>query len=64
MTDSYPRPILKRFSPSSIAAGDIRDLQSADLLGTVFIYVDYRVPTQAVRDELQRILKASELWDG
>jgi small-conductance mechanosensitive channel len=37
---------------------------SADLLGTVFLYVDYTVPIQAVRDELQRLLKDSELWDG
>jgi small-conductance mechanosensitive channel len=37
---------------------------SADLLGTVFLYVDYTVPMQAVRDELQRILQGSELWDG
>lgn len=37
---------------------------SADLLGTVFLYVDYTVPIQAVRDELQRILKDSDLWDG
>ena len=37
---------------------------SADLLGTVFLYVDYTVPIHAVRDELQRILKDSELWDG
>ena len=37
---------------------------SADLLGTVFLYADYTVPMQAVRDELQRILQGSELWDG
>ncbi len=37
---------------------------TADILGTVFLYVDYTVPVQAVREELQRILKASDLWDG
>jgi small-conductance mechanosensitive channel len=37
---------------------------SADLLGTVFLYVDYTVPVQAVREELYRILKNSKLWDG
>jgi small-conductance mechanosensitive channel len=38
---------------------------SADLMGTVFVYVDYTVPVEAVRQELQRILEASrDLWDG
>lgn len=37
---------------------------SADILGTVFLYVDYTVPVQAVRGELYRILKDSNLWDG
>ncbi len=37
---------------------------TADLLGTVFLYADYTVPVQAVRVELQRILKASGMWDG
>ena len=36
---------------------------SADLLGTVFLYVDYTVPVQAVREELDRILAVSKLWD-
>lgn len=36
---------------------------SADLLGSVYIYADYTLPVQAVRDELQRILQASERWD-
>lgn len=38
--------------------------QTSELLGTVFVYADYNVPIQAVRAELGRILKASELWDG
>ncbi|MDD5065062.1 MAG: mechanosensitive ion channel [Phycisphaerae bacterium] len=37
---------------------------TADLLGTVYIYVDYTVPVEAVRAELQKILKDSQLWDG
>ncbi len=37
---------------------------SAELIGSVFLYVDYRTPVQAVRDELQRIVQASEYWDG
>jgi small-conductance mechanosensitive channel len=37
---------------------------TADILGTVFLYVDYTVPVQVIRDELHRILKGSELWNG
>jgi small-conductance mechanosensitive channel len=37
---------------------------SADLLGTVFLYVDYTVPVQALRDELDRLLTGNNLWDG
>jgi small-conductance mechanosensitive channel len=37
---------------------------SADLLGTVFLYVDYTVPVQAVREELRHILEDSPQWDG
>jgi small-conductance mechanosensitive channel len=36
----------------------------ADLLGTVFIWVDYTVPVAEVREELGRILKSTELWKG
>jgi small-conductance mechanosensitive channel len=36
---------------------------SANLLGTAFIYADYTVPIQAVRDELHRILETDPLWD-
>jgi small-conductance mechanosensitive channel len=36
---------------------------SADLLGTVFLYVDYTVPVEAVREELRRILEKSDKWD-
>ncbi len=37
---------------------------SADILGTVFLHVDYNVPLDALRGELTRILKGSPLWDG
>lgn len=37
---------------------------SADILGTVFLYTDYKVPFQALRDELTRILNETDLWDG
>jgi hypothetical protein len=37
---------------------------SADILGTVFLYVDYTVPVDALRAELTRILRRRALWDG
>lgn len=37
---------------------------SAELLGTVFLHVDYTVPVEHVRAELTRILEASAFWDG
>jgi small-conductance mechanosensitive channel len=37
---------------------------TTDLLGTVLVYADYSVPVEEVRQELHRLLKASELWDG
>lgn len=37
---------------------------SADILGTVYLYTDYTVPVDAVREELQSILKKSDQWDG
>ncbi|MEN6427818.1 MAG: mechanosensitive ion channel domain-containing protein, partial [Phycisphaerales bacterium] len=36
---------------------------SADILGTVFLYVDHTVPVDAVRAELQRILEEAQWWD-
>ncbi len=35
----------------------------AALLGTVFLYLDYNAPVGAMRQELDRILEASPLWD-
>jgi small-conductance mechanosensitive channel len=37
---------------------------TADLLGTVFLYVDYTVPVEEVRQELKRILDSTDMWDG
>lgn len=37
---------------------------SSDLMGTVFLYVDYNVPFDKIRVEQTRILKNSDLWDG
>jgi small-conductance mechanosensitive channel len=38
--------------------------ESADILGTVYLYADYTVPVQEVKEELHRVLKSSEHWDG
>ncbi len=37
---------------------------SADLLGTTFVYADYTVPVEEVRQELHRVLESSGMWDG
>jgi len=37
---------------------------SADILGSVFLYTDYKVPFDALRKELTRILESTDLWDG
>lgn len=37
---------------------------SAELIGSVFLYTDYGVPLEPLRDELTRLLKAHPLWDG
>jgi small-conductance mechanosensitive channel len=36
---------------------------SADIIGSVFLYLDYTVPLDPVRTEMQRILDNSPLWD-
>ena len=38
--------------------------EHADLMGTSFLYVDYSVPVDALREEYFRLLEASPLWDG
>ena len=37
---------------------------SANIIGTVFLYVDYTVPLEALRAELTRLLQTSRYWDG
>ncbi|NDI97945.1 mechanosensitive ion channel [Flavobacterium sp. LaA7.5] len=37
---------------------------TAEILGTVFIYTDFRVPIDKLREELTRLLEGSDLWDG
>lgn len=37
---------------------------SADLLGTAFLWLDYRVPMAEVRAQLQRICEEDPRWDG
>ncbi|PSR00216.1 MAG: mechanosensitive ion channel protein MscS [Bacteroidetes bacterium QS_9_68_14] len=37
---------------------------TADLMGTVYLYVDYTVPVEVLRDEHQRVLKECEDFDG
>jgi small-conductance mechanosensitive channel len=36
---------------------------SSDLMGAVFLYVDFLIPVQKVREETKRIVEASKLWD-
>lgn len=36
---------------------------SAQLLGTVFLYLDYTIPIPPLRDELTRLLNNNKLWD-
>jgi small-conductance mechanosensitive channel len=37
---------------------------SAQLLGTVFLWMDYGIPTAPLREELGRICRAAPEWDG
>ena len=36
---------------------------SADILGTVYLYTDYHIPLEALREEQTRILEGTPLWD-
>jgi len=38
--------------------------QSSTILGTAFLYVDYSIPVEELRQELNRIVKSDPLWDG
>jgi small-conductance mechanosensitive channel len=37
---------------------------NSELLGTVIIWVDFRMPTPAVRAELERLVRMAPEWDG
>ena len=37
---------------------------TAEILGTVFLYTDYNVPLNALREEVTRLLGTTKLWDG
>ena len=37
--------------------------EASDLMGTAFLYVDYSIPVEDLRQQLQRIAEASNLWD-
>jgi small-conductance mechanosensitive channel len=36
---------------------------TSQILGTVFLYVDYTFPVDELREELNRLLKTTKLWD-
>ena len=36
---------------------------SADILGTVFLYLDYTIPLDPLRQEFTRLLESNPLWD-
>lgn len=38
--------------------------EMASLIGTVFVYVDYTIPVEEVRQAVYRIARESKLWDG
>jgi small-conductance mechanosensitive channel len=38
--------------------------KSEQLLGTVFLYLDYQVPLGELREELKRLVEKNENWDG
>lgn len=37
---------------------------SADILGTVFIYTDYTMPVDKLREAFLKMIKETKLWDG
>ena len=38
--------------------------ESAALIGTVFLYVDFKVKVEELRKKFEEIVRASKLWDG
>lgn len=37
--------------------------RTSELTGSIYIYSDYRLPVQRVREELRRIVESTSLWD-
>src|SRR5690606_16566211 len=37
---------------------------TAEILGTVFIYADFTIPVQALRQQFMRLLEGHRIWDG
>jgi small-conductance mechanosensitive channel len=37
---------------------------TADLLGTVFLWLDYGIPVEPLREEFARLLRQASQWDG
>jgi len=37
---------------------------SADILGTIYLYLDYTVPIREIREHLREIVESHEKWDG
>jgi small-conductance mechanosensitive channel len=38
--------------------------KSDEILGTIFLYLDYQVPLGELREELKRLVEQNENWDG
>lgn len=38
--------------------------RTADIMGTVFLYTDYTLPLDKLREELTRLLEGNQYWDG
>lgn len=38
--------------------------ESTNIIGSIFLSVDYRTPVEAIRHKLEEIAKESSLWDG
>lgn len=38
--------------------------ETARVMGTVYLYVDWRVPVDRIRTELERLVEGNENWDG
>jgi small-conductance mechanosensitive channel len=38
--------------------------ESSDIMGTAFLYVDYTIPVEELRAQLEVVVRASPLWDG